>query len=244
MRWLDQVLSSPGIGIQTWPYLGFPEPFQAILNDLRSGWIEQKEHPKIRSGAGQVEVTLPRGITMMFTAADMVVRFSYQAKLKEVPGALPELDIGPVRTFSELLDDAKRLTLQVMESRHFPYPLYVSRIGIVAECSFVDGELPPGPQRMLEHLESPWRTLRKCEATMLDNIREADLYRDRCHHSVNLNRDDKPGAVGFKLDWQRYWPKAIPTSKSSAGTHLEECVTSATEYFEWFGAEWSIDEPE
>lgn len=38
--------------------------------------------------------------------------------------------------------------------------------------------------------------------------------------------------------------KAIPTSKSSAGTHLEECVTSATEYFEWFGAEWSIDEPE
>jgi len=167
----------------------------------------------------------------------LTVGTKLQGVVKELPAKLPVVDY-PVRP--QMYSEAIRDLVADIEDL---LPLLAgtlgdfARVGIVAGCRLKADDLPPGIGSYVKHLGRPWPGVTPMiESTVMVNLStEADKI-DRCHHSVNLNEDDRPGDVRVKLDWQRVMRPPQPAGADEIVAEVGACVAAATEYFNTFAA--------
>jgi len=244
MLWLNQVLSTPTIGIQLrhalhlsghWLDLVGPglEELQERFGDFQ---LTYKSPIKL-------DLITPKGYNVHLDVRDLVFSFGYHLTAEDQPGRLPTMQEHSITPYSQLLDEVRVLTLWVLE-RLFPSDdsgVRINRVGVVADGHLSLENSPPGVTETLDQLERIWTTpLIKVDSKCVMKLRDRPDGYDQCHHHYAFHRA-RSEEIAFKLDWQRLFTEPIPVTTGAIRELLDGCPKTALEYLESVGRGEHID---
>ncbi|WP_437580155.1 hypothetical protein [Sorangium sp. So ce887] len=238
MNWLDQVLAVPTVGFLLDPVLLTSHEHAAALRPLLEKWIakngavgvDAKQLYQLAISVGSYQYTISH--------ESISAQFLYGTPVVEKARSSPERSAAEALTvYSSLLQNCieEFVGLATVLNRHHSRKL--KRIGIMTAATLSMDQLPPGVETLLRHIASPW----SCEATaivgtILVDVHKNDRWTDRCHHTIDFNRADRPGRMELKLDWQRVFASEVPINASTIATQFTEWSDAALKYFDLFGA--------
>lgn len=240
MLWLDQVLSTPTIGLQfeRW-FLGNTEVLDAVRPVLEDWQREGREVELSSDALTRLVVKTSDGLAVTIDAEQLVVQFTYRGHLEERPAQVPALryPIEP-QPFSQLIERVRTATERMASALHRRHPRDLRRFGLVASCRCEGAALPPGVAAWLAHQGRPWGgTPLRCQSTVVAKLAaRADGGSDRCHHTLDQS-EDRADDLRCVLDWQRQyaaghrWPK----SDAKLAEALQQSCEDAVSYFKRFG---------
>jgi hypothetical protein len=236
MSWLDQVLALPIVGMNTKPNLLAASRFLEVFAPRLDRWTEEEGASlDVTVGPVELDVSFPSGFEVRLTDSSIVVSFEPKARRQPRAGKLPEIQVPEVARYSTLLEKARRLARDILDTfANSPTgPLDIRRFGIVAKARLESRALPPGVADFVDALKKalPGRLV-KSNTTLVFRVRESEQGHDQCHHSIHFDEPDAE-ETRLVLDWQRIYRSAL---QASANQELDAVSSSALEYFEQFGS--------
>ncbi|MBI4600913.1 MAG: hypothetical protein HY721_03035 [Planctomycetes bacterium] len=237
MRWLDNVLATPIIGLRVEPDFVRAPGYPAALGPLLNRLLQEQGEIKIETAQPlSLVFRSTDGFLHKVLSTDVIVEFNYPLSAQTKPGELPTLERREVESYSKLLEQTEARMKDVVGHIAAQEPLAVRRVGIVAAMRHKRDNLPPGVKALLEHLARPWGELLKSETSLLAKLAGQDAWRDQCHHTVVFDEASQPGSIQLTLDWQRVFTEAGKWRAPQIEEELRRSRGSALEYFERVGA--------
>jgi hypothetical protein len=235
--WLDSLLAVPLVGVK------FESNMQAFLSYVNA--IAAIQEQQRREGiVSRTELTLPfaqlggsDGLHYVFDHNGVIVRYTYDLKVKAGAGQLPAIEVPPVKVYTELLALVERALIEAMGALE-TNTLRIHHVGVVASVKMASTDMPPAIAEVAQNAGELWgRRPTRCDSKVLINLVEGDGYVDRCHHNILWDDSTETNETAVGLDWQRYYTPTIPFSELMEGDGVRGVVTRAAEYFRKLGEE-------
>lgn len=238
MSWLNQVLSTPAIGLQIEPdfelFFDSRKIIGPLLNQIYSKDLEFKE-----SGNG-IEFFSKTGYKFSINLENLVVEFNYRLRFENYPGHFPTLKTSDLEPYTNLFEECiKNIELLIKSILIKDYKIKLKRIGVMARTNLTPNDLPPCVQQLYDYLASPWRKgLMNCNCMLLGKLEESEKCIDRCHYILSIDNSVKMPQMDFILDWQRLFSKIIVIENlDQLKKILFSTCEDAKEHFEKIGKE-------
>lgn len=238
--WLDRVRAQPAFAITLDNRFEFPQETIGRFSQLFDQWAQAGRAATIDSSDDGVIRIRSRGVVVNLTRGEIVIVATDTGTVEAVPGQRHRLRYEtetpePFTALCEkILADAPEILPHCLSRRT---ERSVLRMAVVAICWLERSSLPPGVDRFLEHLGEPWQTKpAMCDAQLLVSLRSDDSVEERCHHRLELNEIDRPGAVNLRLDWQRINRKPVPLDLARVPMLWRSSAREAFSYFSRFAS--------
>lgn len=235
--WLDYVLATPTIGVRFEAWLATGPGMLEALRPLIEAQTKRGAKFQVNADALTAQLTRNDGVTYAVTPDDITVQFGYNVKVvddAERVARVENVDIQQYSITAPKVRDELRDVLRALVKT----PRVLHRVGVVAACQFGEASLPPGVAAFLRHIGRPWgnEPLALFNGTVLSELASTAETKDRCHHTVNLDRENRTdGAIRFNLDWQRLYRQPGELSADRVMQRVVDCIRDANVYFERFG---------
>jgi len=241
--WLDRLLAVPLIGIRWDPPYDFSEDeYLQKMRPLLASFPADEKWTREIKGPSSYRVECGN-FTLATTIRDATVDYKYRARL--TAGPIPEVKLGSIKPFTELLKDTVGRTKAFVRALPFMEQSNVLRIGIVASLKADANAPPPGLSDFLSFLGRPWGTMpSEGHISYRVNLSENDEAIDRCSHQVAIPAKNEPidpssseetSVIDLHIDWQRYFKNPIRRSPDDLDALLNDAVAAANRYYDKFG---------
>lgn len=235
MSWCDKMASTPAVGLR---FANFFATQQQILSALAPILEENASETKVDfslNDAGPFAITIntKEGYQYTIDHQKIAVTFTHRVHFRPVSGGPPVMEmLSKPRPYTTLLIDcAERLVRAAMLMRSIRQKNF-SRVGIVSTTLAEIEELPPGFEKLLSHIASPWdNSVSECELRIIAKLTETDKHSDRCLHQM-IVREDKSELPTVVLDWQRNFLRQQTADERTIRKAIDEASEAALGYFE------------
>ena len=237
MRWLDQVLAVPSVGIQIVPNFSTASRYVSAAATLVDEVLE-KDHEIIFDAKSPFDFAIrtKAGIGAKISATELVADFSYSVLPKPEAGNLPSFIQVTRRPYTSILDEVVGRLTHVFGTIAKFGAIKIRLFGIVATTRMESGSIPPGLEALTRHLGKPWQSpLVMAKSTLLANLDERDDATDRCHHTIAFDVTKEPKETHFVLDWQRVLREPAVLDADGVRVAFENCRAAALSYFDRVG---------
>ena len=164
-------------------------------------------------------------------------------KLRAVSGGLPVAElISRPQVFSSLLSDATEMLIEAVLRLPEVSRRQIQRIGIISTTTVAAEDLPPGIQRFIDYMGSPWHNmLEGFNLSVTSTLHESEHGRDRCIHAIAKSEDEE-ALLTLRFDWQRFLNKKVPVSRREMERLCFSATRDALSYFEDLAVGNAFDE--
>lgn len=236
MLWLDSCLSTPLIGIRLVPNFDVAFKYKDYVLPVIKSKFKSYGIRFLKDNQLGFIIETEDGFTFKFLHDNLILDFKYQLKETKEPGRLPSVSSGAVQEFSKTLAQLSDYSTAFWQAINHPELMETPRLGLAAYCNLAKSDMPPGLNKFLSHISSPWSTnLLGMNGAITLEIGKTDDYKDVCIHTFNFSEDGEQTEIDFRLDFQRRFnsPKKFPPSSFKA--NFESFSKQALAYFETFG---------
>jgi hypothetical protein len=175
-----------------------------------------------------------QGFNFSISHDNIVVEFSYVVNYIKKSGQFPFLKHDELRSYSDILKETQDNIAMTWDIFSKLSPHSCGRIGLMANCSVSEAELPPGISLFSDHIARPWDAgLRNMSGTITSKISENEVFIEQCHHTIERNFTGEKDEAEIKLDFQRIFKEE--KNKDMTQKIILEFSEKAVEYFEKFG---------
>lgn len=235
VSWCDKLASTPAIGIFFEPHhassASILDQIAPLLNQL--GTAKEVGYQIEKSDPLAVLLIQDQGFQYGVEARRMFIDFKHRLKVKHVSGSHPVLDmLSTPSPYTQALTDMQQRIVRLYEMVDPKGLRSVSRIGMVSTTIVDRSDVPPGIEKFISFLESPWASgSESLNFTLMGKISDNDDSIDKCLHTV-VELDNEPGMVNLRFDFQRTFKSVVPTKASKIEELLPRVAKSALSYFE------------
>ncbi len=236
MSWCDKLASTPTVGFLVDHHIASSDaildsvaPLLDSMAKAESTNFEIDRHESLAIG-----FTSNDGFQFVFEPTRIVVGFKHRLRAKPTSAGLPIMElISRAAPYTELLTSVSDRLVNATLMIPAADKRSVRRIGIISQTVVAQEELPPGLERMIQHLGQPWGKLTGgysfSVTTPLGEKKKE--YSDRCiHNVVKAEGDDE--LVNLSFDWQRAFDNGRPIKEQTLRDVLRESRAAALDYFE------------
>lgn len=235
--WIDRVRAVPIIGIHFHPSFEAAAGAVTTIAPVLREWYRVDPKMKVKIEDHYVlKIERSNGCEFTITSDKVVAKFYHLSTMKEYGQELPIVQYAtkpqPVETLIALLVEGLK---EILSAQWKDGNRPMVRIGVVTVGNLDKDAMPPGFDMFIKHCGSPWSAgVDKYDVNLTANLLCGTLTEDRCHHQLS-NKSSEEEIITFSLDWQRAWHKGTAVPLKVLLGHIEECVSSALEYFGNFG---------